>query len=105
MILSSPPKTRLDTTNRAFYHHKSCERVGKLPLAHSPYVYMVHFGFNSSCCVASKIFNEGISTDYLNNIRVVQGSKRHYIPRSAEILISLQHRGILSYYCSLILIN
>ena len=25
------------------------------------------------CCVASKIFNEGISTDYLNNVRAVNG--------------------------------
>ena len=28
----------------------------------------------SHCCVASKIFNEGISTDdYLNNVRAVNG--------------------------------
>ena len=25
----------------------------------------------SKCCVASKIFNEGVSTDYLNNVRGV----------------------------------
>ena len=28
---------------------------------------------HQSCCVASKIFNEGISTDYLNNVRAVNG--------------------------------
>ena len=34
---------------------------------------MVTFFPGDICCVASKIFNEGISTDYLNNVRAVHG--------------------------------
>ena len=37
----------------------------------------------SSCCVASKIFNDGISTDYLNNVRGVNGIVNEIIFNSA----------------------
>ena len=38
---------------------------------HKPKVLQVFFHYH--CCVASKIFNESISSDYLNNVRAVNG--------------------------------
>ena len=49
------------------WHHQLCSVTRVTVIYYELNIHLI----NMICCVASNIFNEGFSTDYLNNVRAV----------------------------------